>query len=348
MHSFDLDRLASLPIEAVAARLGIEVQRHRALCFMHDDHHPSLTFSTSKNIWWCFVCGDGGGPIKLVQAYLGIPFAQACRWLEEEFQISGSRFHDSDSTIQVSRCVSTLNSQLSTPAATGCGSDTEVYSWLFGHAVLSDKARQFLFDQRHYSPEQVELLGIKSVSNSANLLKNLAYLFGEERTVASGLACRGPKGKLYSYLHDPCLLYPYRDADGAIVSLQARYLGSDPRCPRFQFLKGHRMGLFNLPVLKDLADDEPLYLAEGVSDCLAHLTLRHKAVAIPSATLLHPEALQPLAGRHLILYPDADEAGQRLCDRLQQLLPSLDATLDIRPLPRGCKDFSDFLVTGEQ
>lgn len=62
-----ISRLNELPIEEVADRLGIEVRRHKALCFKHDDHNPSITFSTSKNIYKCWVCGVGGGPIKLVQ-----------------------------------------------------------------------------------------------------------------------------------------------------------------------------------------------------------------------------------------------------------------------------------------
>ncbi|MBE6318792.1 MAG: hypothetical protein E7081_07460 [Bacteroidales bacterium] len=52
-----ISRLNELPIEEVADRLGIEVRRHKALCFKHDDHNPSITFSTSKNIYKCWVCG---------------------------------------------------------------------------------------------------------------------------------------------------------------------------------------------------------------------------------------------------------------------------------------------------
>lgn len=60
-------RLNELPIEEVAEKLGLEVRRHKALCFKHSDHNPSITFSTSKNIYRCWVCGVGGGTIKLVQ-----------------------------------------------------------------------------------------------------------------------------------------------------------------------------------------------------------------------------------------------------------------------------------------
>lgn len=76
-----VEQLKGLPIEEVARRLGMEVGRHRALCFMHDDHHPSLSFNVRKNIYYCFVCQKGGGPIRLVQDREGWSFQEACVWL---------------------------------------------------------------------------------------------------------------------------------------------------------------------------------------------------------------------------------------------------------------------------
>ena len=70
-----IDALNNLSCENVAEKLGIEVIRHRALCFMHDDHHPSLYFSgKNREKWWCFVCNKGGRAINLVMEYTGIGF----------------------------------------------------------------------------------------------------------------------------------------------------------------------------------------------------------------------------------------------------------------------------------
>lgn len=80
-------RLNELPIEEVAEKLGLEVRRHKALCFKHSDHNPSITFSMSKNIYRCWVCGSGGGPIKLVQDKEGWNFKEACIWLGHNFNV---------------------------------------------------------------------------------------------------------------------------------------------------------------------------------------------------------------------------------------------------------------------
>ena len=33
---------------------------YRCLCPFHDDHDPSMTINTQKQIFKCFVCGQGG------------------------------------------------------------------------------------------------------------------------------------------------------------------------------------------------------------------------------------------------------------------------------------------------
>ena len=54
---------------------------------MHDDHTPSLKFTPSKNMFFCFVCDKGGGPIQLVMDYEKWEFQEACLWLIKEFNI---------------------------------------------------------------------------------------------------------------------------------------------------------------------------------------------------------------------------------------------------------------------
>lgn len=40
-----ISRLNELPIEEVAYKLGLEVKKHKALCFKHNDHNPSRSLS---------------------------------------------------------------------------------------------------------------------------------------------------------------------------------------------------------------------------------------------------------------------------------------------------------------
>lgn len=115
--------------------------------------------------------------------------------------------------------------------------------------------------------------------------------------------------------------------------------------PRFLFPRGSQCRIYNLPVLKMLKEGEELWIAEGASDCWALLSSGHKAIAIPSATLLRKkdlESLHPkLSTLNLNMYPDADIPGEKLYLQLKAHLP----TLQRHSLPPGIKDYSDYYLT---
>ena len=114
--------------------------------------------------------------------------------------------------------------------------------------------------------------------------------------------------------------------------------------PRFRFPQGSECGIYNLPVLNLLRPGEQLFITEGCSDCWAMLSSGHKAIAIPSATLLtndvrgKMEEVRDKLDIQFHMYPDRDEPGERLFLQLQKVLPSLVH----HQLPPDCKDFSDF------
>ena len=88
MDKYDIEKLRNLPIEGVAQRLGLRVERHKSLCPFHEDSHPSLSFKVSKNTCRCFVCMTQSiGPIDLVMRHLHMDFKAACRWLANENNI---------------------------------------------------------------------------------------------------------------------------------------------------------------------------------------------------------------------------------------------------------------------
>jgi DNA primase len=144
----------------------------------------------------------------------------------------------------------------------------------------------------------------------------------------------------------PWLQIPYYGREGRLIGIQNRNLVRGA-LPRFRFPSGSECAIYNLPVLNRLKPADALYITEGCSDCWAMLSSGHKAVAIPSATLLKPKDVEQLASLSSELsisfhmYPDRDAPGERLFLQLQKLLPALEH----HQLPTGCKDYSDFYVT---
>ena len=57
------------------------------LCPFHDDKHPSLNVSPSKQIFKCFACGAGGGVFQFLMLYEKLAFPEAVRTLAERAHI---------------------------------------------------------------------------------------------------------------------------------------------------------------------------------------------------------------------------------------------------------------------
>lgn len=147
------------------------------------------------------------------------------------------------------------------------------------------------------------------------------------------------------------LQIPYFNISGKLTGVQWRRLTKSEVLPRFRFPKGSQCHVYNLPVLNLLKAKEPLFITEGASDCWAMLSSGHKAIAIPSATLLKPDDLKPLQacllklGTTFHIYPDNDDAGEALYKQLVSVANDIGVCLIRHQLPKGCKDYGDYYRT---
>ena len=372
-------RLRSLPVEAVAERLGLRVVRHKSLCPFHDDHHASLSYSTSRNTFRCFVCDARGGTIDLVMRHLNMSFPDACRWLANGTNI----------------ILDTYRPRTPTADRPARPFDAARYARLFEHPWLSDEARTFLFTERRLDPRVVSWCRLTSWTDrqgthwlqtpyfdaSGQLIglqnRNLDYGKqkgdeGEEdkRSVDKDKQEQGSEAKQGRAIDAKQGQGSETKQGQAVEAKQGQAgdgkqgqagdgkqgqagngkqgQGSESReAPRFRFPYGSRCTVYNLPVTAMLRPGEPLFITEGCSDCWAMLSAGHKAIAIPSATLLSQAdkaLLRDLAqrlGTSFHMFPDRDAPGERLFMQLREVLPGLQH----HQLPVGCKDFAEYYVS---
>ena len=186
------------------------------------------------------------------------------------------------------------------------------YERFFIHPWLNEAARKFLFEERRLDERVVRWCRLTSWRDHQGV----------------------------SWLQTP-----YYSQDGRLIGIQNRNL-TKGAMPRFRFPAGAQCGIYNLPVLNRLRPADELWITEGCSDCWAMLSAGHKAIAIPSATLLGRKDVELLTmlsatlSTRFHMYPDSDAPGERLFLQLQQVLP----TIVHHQLPPGYKDFSDYYV----
>lgn len=326
MEKYEIQKLRDLPIEKVAEKMGMKVKHHKALCPFHDDHHASLSFNTRRNSCRCYVCmGDSVGTIDLVMKYLGKDFLSACRWLAE---VNGVYLEDGRKD-SLSKEASSLDA--SPDASLSSSFDAGKYARFFEHPWLNEAARRFLFEERKIDWRVVNWCRLTSWTDRKGVNWLQIPYFSTE-------------GKLIG-IQNRNLDYRKGGTGNAEASESDIPAGSNP-APRFRFPYGAKCSIYNLPIVRALTPGEQLFITEGCSDCWAMLSAGHKAIAIPSATLLKPEDKKWLAefGSQLKIewhmYPDRDAPGESLFLQLKEILPQLVH----HQLPPGCKDFSEYYL----
>lgn len=331
--------LCSLSCESVAERFGIEVRRHKALCFMHEDHHPSLSFfGKNRERWNCFVCNKGGSAIDFVTEYTEFNFVEACQWLCQTFGIPIENYSPVKSAIKAIRIKQKLKLEEAEKPFS-----KDVAQWILDNNSLTKKGKEFLFGKRFLNSEVVKQLNIVSIDDSKLLVENMIKAFDSKTLQDSGFITI-TNGKLYFRLFTPCLIFPYYDKRDSLVGMQSRYLGKNLEAPRFQFISSQKARLFNLPVLNTMKYGEDLYISEGITDCLALLSAGKKAVAIPSATILPLFDLIKLKTYKLHMYPDQDNVGRQAFINLRRFFINHYASFKVEYLPEGVKDYSEYYI----
>lgn len=330
-----IERLSNLSCEEVAQRLGINVQRHKALCFMHDDHDPSMTFfGSNRSQWKCFACNKSGNAISLVQEYYHCTFVDACVWLGQNFGIYIDQQPKSKRMVVPVRKTHIEDDEKRLFSS-------KIAQTIIDKSELTASGKQFLINERMYKPDVINRLRIVSIEKSDNIIKKLQEEFGDEELLESGF-CKRTNGKMYLSFFTPCLIYPYYDERNSIVGIQSRYLGEKDGAPRFQFVSGQKTRVFNLPMINTMQVGDDLYISEGVTDCLALLSSGKNTVAIPSATILPQDDLYKLRYFRLHMYPDQDEAGKKAYEALREFFTNHYTVIKKEVLPVGVKDYSDY------
>lgn len=338
--SYIVSKLDALSVYDVAERLGIDIVRNHALCFMHDDHHPSMVFKKSNNSWKCFVCGIGGHSIELVKRYKGYTFQESCIWLARNFNIAIPDTKNFKLRKVAARKV--------TPKVEGTQKvvDEEVLGWIISNAGLSELAKHFLFEERKYSEDVVRAMNIGSISDDGKFVAALTKVFSKERCIKAGVLIEYGF-KLLPVFRVPCLLFPYYNMDGNIRNIQSRFLGKldKRRKDRFNNCKGLTPLMFNMPVLKSSERYDKIYVAEGVTDCLAYLSEGKKAIALPGAGSFRSEYAQYLKDKTLFIYVDNDDAGRSLLEKMNAALRKVGNCIHNIRKDTEYKDYSEFYLS---
>lgn len=278
---------------------------YKAICPFHDDHDPSLSISTDKQIFKCFVCGTGGNVFTFVQKIENISFLEAvCKVAElihYPLHMDTSQFQPKvDENQPLYDCVQSYIRFLTYELQSENGESVKRY--LSQRKINEDIIKRF---EIGYAPES---------SRSVKYLK--AKGFNEQILTDTGLI-RTHDLDTYA-VFDNRLMIPIHDENGNPVGFTARRLNEDKDVAKYIntsetkiYHKGHL--IFNYHRAKEFAKkNKRCILVEGAMDVIAFEKADiHESIAcLGTACTKEQIALLKRLNVPLVVCYDGDKAGK--------------------------------------
>lgn len=278
---------------------------YKAICPFHDDHDPSLSISTDKQIFKCFVCGTGGNVFTFVQKIENISFLEAvCKVAElihYPLHMDTSQFQPKvDENQPLYDCVQSYIRFLKYELQSENGESVKRY--LSQRKINEDIIKRF---EIGYAPES---------SRSVKYLK--AKGFNEQILTDTGLI-RTHDLDTYA-VFDNRLMIPIHDENGNPVGFTARRLNEDKDVAKYIntsetkiYHKGHL--IFNYHRAKEFAKkNKRCILVEGAMDVIAFEKADiHESIAcLGTACTKEQITLLKRLNVPLVVCYDGDRAGK--------------------------------------
>jgi DNA primase catalytic core len=326
----DLERLKEeVSVQRLVAGAGIELKRAGkdwlGHCPFHDDREASLVVTPSKNLWHCFGCQIGGGPIDWVMKQKGVSFRHAVELLREGLPSLAASAADGSPTAPLKR---TSVRALAAPVSLDADDQRVLDETIeYYHQRLQDvpEARAYLAARGLDHPQVIEHFKLGVADRSLGLRL-------PEKNRAAGAAIRTQLqriGLLRQSGHEHfngSLVIPVFNEAGQVVEVYGRKLRDDlrPGTPKHLYLPGPHAGVFNLGGVVEAGQREPgqreVILCEALIDALTFWV--HEFTNVTSAFGIEgftDDILQALKAsgieRVLIAY-DRDEPGERAAEKL--------------------------------
>jgi len=315
----ELERLkAEIAVERLVESAGIALKRAGkdllGRCPFHDDREASLVITPSKNLWHCFSCQIGGGPIDWMMKAKGVSFRHAVELLREGAvdlpvgPVKGGRI------------------RVLAPPVSFDANDQALLAETIGY--YHERLKQ--------SPEALAYLTRRGV-NDATMIERFRIGFADrtlglrlpEKTRKAGSEIRAQLQKLGLWREsghehfNGSVVVPVIAPSGEITEVYGRKIteGLRPGTPLHLYLPGPHRGVWNEAAL---TEHKEIILCEALIDALTFWCAGYHnvtaAYGIEGFTADHLAAFKQHGTERVLIAYDRDEAGDRAAEKLSKQL----------------------------
>ena len=338
----EIERLKSeVSVERLVEASGIELRKAGkdllGRCPFHEDDTASLVVTPGKNLWHCFGCGIGGGPIDWVIKSRGVSFRHAVELLREGVP---SLAAESGGAGPIKR--STVRAL---PAPVAFDADDarlllDTVAYYHERLKQSAEALDYLKRRGIDHPEAIAYfrLGISDRTLGLRLPEKNRKAGGEIRARLQKVGLYRESGHEH---FAGSLMIPILDEAGNVVELYGRKLRDDLRAgtPKHLYLpsqEGRGRGMFNI---KALAAAREIILCEALIDALTFWCAGYRnvtsAYGIEGFTDDMLDAFRRHGTQRVLIAFDRDEPGERGAAKVAEQLMAAGIECFRLQFPKG-------------
>ncbi len=335
----EIERLKSeVSVERLVAASGIELKKSGkdwlGRCPFHEDDTASLVVTPAKNLWHCFGCGVGGGPIDWVIKRQGVSFRHAVELLREGVTPLAAE------GVAVKR--STVRA-LPPPVAFDADDQAllnQTVGYYHERLLATTEAAEYLAARGLAHPELIEhfKLGVADRTLGLRLPEKNRKAGADIRAQLQKIGLIRDSGHEH---FNGSLVVPVIDEAGNVVELYGRKLLDNLRAgtPKHLYLpsrEGRGRGVFNVQAL---ATSKEIILCEALIDALTFWCAGFRnvtaAYGIEGFTDEHVQAFKRHGTERVLIAYDRDDAGERGAAKVAECLIALGIECFRVQFPKG-------------
>ena len=310
---------------------------YKGLCPFHGEKTPSFYINTSKQIYKCFGCGEGGDVINFIMKIENLDFMDAVKLLADRcgIQINTNVDESTKERIEKSKKFQDIH--------------VEAARFYFSNLIKSKNPGYEYLRQRGLDDKIIKRFGLGYSLDSWNSLMNYLISIGykDEDLIECGLfGYKSETKKVYDKFRNRVMFHIF-DYRGNVIGFGGRVL--DDSLPKYlnspdTLIFNKRQNLYGLNFARKEIKDRSVILVEGYMDLISLYQYGIKNVVATLGTALtdgQGSLIKRYADTAIISY-DSDEAGIKATLRAIEILNKLDINVKVLNL-KECKDPDEFI-----
>ena len=319
-------------VDVIGAYINLQKAgiNHKGICPFHQDNHPSMMVSKTRQTYHCFVCGEHGDVLDFLQKYNQITFTEALRLA---CKLAGVEFPEKEATPEENAAYRLLESRriaIDAAAKFYQGNLSQAESFLRSRGYDSSDKALAEYGVGYAPSGNVAMRKLTEQGYNLQLLTDV------------GILGKSQDGRNYDFFRDR-IMFPFYDISGRVIAFSGRIVTPNDNAGKYVntgetpiFRKGqHIFGLYQAK--KAIARAGFAYLVEGQFDVITLHRYGVENVIGGSGTAFTDDQIRLILRftQSVVMIYDADDAGIKAAVKNCELLLKAGISVRCVRLPKG-------------